>query len=220
MFGITNLFFSVISKIYLELTYFIYDTFKIPYFLVICIFVALSLISIYRTITLIQTNKNIIKIIIYAILSINFAVTTFFSLIQNINPTKTDSFIGQKLNTEKVQTTKVIIPKNKILKYSTVSNTLTYVDSHHVIQKLQLHIDNYKLISKKDSPKIEFTQSIYQYHTSYRNIKTFIIHPNDNKASFGDGTLQNHFDTSTQSWINISNVTMYVSKSDYNKYSE
>lgn len=219
MFGITYLF-QKISQLYFEIAYSIYDTFKIPYFIVICIFVALSLISIYRMITLIQTNKNIMKISIYAILSINFAATTFFSLIQNISPTKTDSFIGQKLNTKKVKTTKVIIPKNKILKYSTVSNTLTYVDSHHVIQKQQLHIDNYELISKKDSPKIEFIESIYQYNNNYRNIKTFIIHPNNSKAAFGDGNLQNHFDDKTRSWIEISHVTMYVSKSDYNKYSE
>lgn len=77
-----------------------------------------------------------------------------------------------------------------------------------------------ELISKKNSPKIEFTQSIYQYNTNYRNIKSLIIHPHKRIASLGEGYPQNHFDKSTRTWIDISNVTMYVSKSDYAKYAE
>lgn len=219
MFGLNYLFHDI-NQIYLEISYFIYDTFKIPYAFVVGIFGLLSLITIYHTIQLIQKYKSLTKVIIYSILGINFIIIVCFSLFSDISPTKTNTFIGQKLNTEKIKTTKIIIPQNKVLKYSNVSNTLTYVDSKGIIQKQQFHIDTYKLISKKDSPKIKFTESIYKYNTNYRNIKTFIIHPNDSTTSFGDGQLQNHFDKSTRTWIEISNVTMYVSKSDYDKYAE
>lgn len=217
--------FHFIGTLYIQITYFIYDTFKLPYVLVLALLVITCAVILLRTHFLIQNEKtktlhftfgNILSLII----AINLIITVGASLTLDKSPIAKNTFVGKKLHTKKVSTSTTVLSKTQVLKYANVSGTLTYVDNTKTIQKRQIHINHYKLIDKKDSPKITFTQSEYSYTTPYRNIENFIIAPNDNTTSFGDGEPQNYFDKSSRHWIQISNVTMYVSKSDYQKYTE